>query len=444
MKALMINHKSVNSDTAPNKELKWSIWNDIIDIDDSRVVIFNTLARNAILVKREILNTIPAGQEYVSLGYLVNADKDEVSDWEESFCSAKADMAYLDLTILLTHQCQMKCQYCFEGDKESTSISNNSMEEIMNFLKAHKDTCNRLRVTWFGGEPLLNYPKLKDMSMRLIEFCRENEIQYSGDITTNAFALTSERCSEMVNELNVKRFIITLDGPAEVHDRRRPLRSGKPTFYRIWRNIGHLIDAGGQVTIRMTIDSENAPSIPELLNKIAASSYAGKVGISFCRTIDYNFTPDHIRPLLYSEKEFADVEWELIKTAHSLGLYRYSFPHAAPKGGCLRKGDVVVGSDGVVYKCLDTVGDKRWALTSIDKIDLPSETPHWHKEWCDWTPSQSPSCSKCTLRPLCNGGCPHNALFRDKKHGSNLQCPDWKPNYRRQIIELVKENDQAI
>ena len=312
------------------------------------MVIFNTLARNAILVNREILNTIPTGQEYVSLGFLVNADTDEVSDWEDSYCRAKTDMTYIDLTILLTHQCQMKCQYCFEGDKDSTSISDGSMQAIMDFLKAHKDTCNRLRVTWFGGEPLLNYPKLREMSMRLIEFCRGNEIQYSGDITTNAFALTPKRCSEMVNELNVKRFIITLDGPAEVHDRRRPLRSGFPTFNRIWENIGHLIDAGARVTIRMTIDRENAPFIQEFLKKIAESPYAGKVGISFCRTIDYNFTPEHIRSLLYSEKEFAEVEWGLIQAAHSLGLYRYSFPYAAPKGGCLRKGDVVVGSDGVI------------------------------------------------------------------------------------------------
>lgn len=443
MKVLMINNKCKN-DSIQIKEFKWSIWNDIIDIDDSRVVIFNTLARNAILVEREILNTIPADREYVSLGFVVNADKDEVSDWEESFCRAKTDMAYIDLTILLTHQCQMKCQYCFEGDKYSSSISHDSMQAIMNFLMAHKDSCNRLRVTWFGGEPLLNYPKLKDMSVRLIEFCSENEIQYTGDITTNAFALSRERCSEMINELNVKRFIITLDGPAEVHDRRRPLRSGLPTFDRIWKNIGFLIEAGAKVTIRMTIDRENISSIPEFLNNIARSTYAGKVGLSFCRTIDFNFTPEYIKSFIYSEKEFAEVEWTLIQTAHSLGLYSYSFPYAAPAGGCLRKGDVVIGSDGVVYKCLDTVGDKRWAVTSIDDIDLSFEMPLWYKEWCEWVPSLSPSCSKCALRPLCNGGCPHNALFRDKKHGSNLQCPDWKSNYRRQIIELVKENDQAI
>lgn len=444
MKVLMINHEIENDCVIPIKELKWSIWNDIIDIDNSRVVIFNTLTRNAILLNREILNTIPEDRKYVSLGFLVNAEKDEISDWEESFCKAKTDMTYIDLTILLTHQCQMKCRYCFEGDKDSTSISHDSMEAIMNYLIAHKDNCNRLRVTWFGGEPLLNYSKLKEMSMHLIEFCKKNEIQYIGDITTNAFALSRKRCSEIVTELNVKRFIITLDGPAEVHDRRRPLHSGVPTFYRIWENIGLLINVGAKVTIRITIDRENAASIPELLNKIAESPYAGKVGLSFCRTIDYNFTPEHVKSLLYSEKEFAEVEWELIQIAHSLGLYRYSFPYAAPEGGCLRKADVVIGSDGIVYKCLDTVGDKRWAVTTIDKIDLPSEIPQWHKEWIKWTPSQSPSCSKCTLRPLCNGGCPHNALFRDKKHGSNLQCPDWKLNYRRQIIELLKENDQAI
>lgn len=443
MKVLLNNHEYTN-DTMPTGSLSWSVWNDVIEIDDSRVVIFNTLTRNAILVSKATLQTIPSDRNYISLGFVVQADKDEVSEWEESFCRAKTDMTYIDLTILLTHQCQMKCQYCFEGEKNNKSISYNSMQSIMNFLITHKDNCNRLRVTWFGGEPLLNYQMLKAMSLRLIEFCRENEIQYTGDITTNAFALSRGRCVEMVNELNVRRFIVTLDGTAEFHNRRRPLRSGLPTFDRIWENIGYLIDAGAKVTIRITIDRENAASIPEFLNDIAASSYACKVRLSFCRTIDFNFTPDHISSLLYSENEFAEVEWKLIQIAHSLGLYPYSFPYAAPEGGCLRKGDIVIGSDGIVYKCLDTVGDNRWAVTSVDNIDLPSEMPLWHKEWHEWKPSQSPSCSKCVLRPLCNGGCPHNALFQDKKHGSNLQCPDWKSNYRKQIIELVKENDKAI
>lgn len=440
MKILMTNQISDTCTTNGNT-LKWSVWNDIIDIDDNNVVIFNTLTRNAALIGKETLNTIPANRMYILLGFLVDADKDEVADWEETFRCAKTDMAYIDLTILLTHQCQMKCQYCFEGDKENKNISYDSVQDILYFLIQHKDDCNRLRITWFGGEPLLNYKTLKEMSMRLIDFCRENEIQYCADITTNAYALSRERCNEIVNELNVKRFIITIDGPANIHDQRRPLRSGQPTFERIWENIGYMIDAGAKVSIRMTIDRENAPFIPDFLHQVAKSSYAGRVGLSFCRTIDFNFTPEHVRSLLYSEKEFAEVEWRLIQIAHSLGLYQYSFPYKSPEGGCLRKGDIVIGSDGIVYKCLDTIGDKRWAVASISSLDSPSKTPQWYNDWCNWVPSLSPSCSKCVLRPLCNGGCPHNALFRDKKHGSELQCPDWKSNYRKQIIELVKENE---
>lgn len=426
------------------RPLKWSVWNDVIPIGDSHAVIFNTLCRNAVIVSREEMKKVPEDEAWQRLGFTVDADVDEEAAWDESFMEATADMSYIDLTILLTHQCQMRCQYCFEGEKENTNIGADTGQSVLRYLENHKEECRRVRVTWFGGEPLLNFGALRDMSRQLIEFCSENVIEYSADITTNAFALTPARCKELVDDLKVGRFIITLDGPPAIHDRRRPLRSGLPTFARIWQNIGDLLAAGAGVTIRMTIDRENAPYFPAFLEYIARSAYAGRVGLSFCRTIDYNFTPGEVKPLLYSEQEFAEVEWQLILKAHELKLYRYRFPHAAPAGGCLRRGDVVVGSDGIVYKCLDTVGDRRWAVATVDEIDLAEKMPEWYKRWSRWTPAQSAECSRCVLRPLCSGGCPHNSLFQDKKHGSGLPCPDWKPNYRKQIIELVKEYDKTL
>lgn len=419
--------------------LKWSIWNDIIPVNDNSVVIYNTRYRNAILVTKDTLDSVPVDRRYISLGFVVEENVDESSVWNESFSKAISDMSYIDLTILLTHQCQMKCQYCFEGDKENTNISSDTQTAIIRYLKKHSEIGKRLRVTWFGGEPLLNYHALKSMSEQFIDFCSINEWHYSADITTNAYALTKERCIELVNDYQIKRFIITLDGPAEIHDKRRPLRSGHPTFARIWKNIGFLLEAGAKVTLRMTIDRENSADIPGFLHDIARSDYAGNLGLAFCRTIDYNFTPHEVKSSIYTQKEFAEVEWDLIQEAHALGLYAYSFPHAAPAGGCLREGDVVIGSDGVIYKCLDTVGDKRWAIASVDNFEDIDEYPQWYSEWRNWTPAHSKACSECVLRPLCNGGCPHNALFRDKMHGSNTQCPDWKANYRKQIIELVKE-----
>ena len=423
---------------------KWSVWNDITAIDDKRIVVFNTLRRTAILMDAceyaaEIASMPPKTVEMLTgLGMIVDAGFDERAEVERRFDDGKRDMSYIDLTVLLTHDCQLGCTYCFEGAKSRKYIDDGTAHEILRFLESMKPVCRRLRVTWFGGEPLMAYAQLKRLSMALISFCNDNGIDYRADMTTNGYALSPSRCKELVDELAVRRYIITIDGPAAMHNRRRPLTGGQPTFARIMENVAQLASCGAQVTLRMTIDHENAPDIPQLLDEIAEAPFKKQVRLSFCRTIDYNFTPDAAKATIFSRKEWVDVEWVLMQYAHRLGLWQYGFPYAAPSGGCLRQGDIVVDADGQIYKCLDTVGDRRWLCGHINSPD----TPEWMALWNAWSPANSMKCRHCTLQPLCNGGCPHNALFDEKKHGSEYQCPYWKDNYKRQIIALVSEIDE--
>lgn len=430
--------------------LEWSVWNDKIVIDDYRFVLFNTYMRNAILMDNSEMKKPDEMDESLKellfrYGFLVNADTDEKKCWEKQYVEGRSDMSFIDLTILLTENCQMRCLYCFEGTKVKKDINEKTIDGILTFLSRYTNVCTKLRVTWFGGEPLMAYKQLKSMSLKLMEFCKDNEIEYSADITTNGFALNHIRCNEIVEQLKVKRFIITLDGPESIHEQRRPLVSCKPSYKIIIRNIQSLIKLGAWVTIRMTIDKGNVGYVPEFLDSLATSPLKGCVGLAFCRTIDYNFTPTDIKKDIYNELEFVDVEWKLIQYAHKLGLWKYSFPHSAPLGGCLRFGDIVIGTEGELYKCLDTLGDKRWVSGQIEHFgNKEIDTPKWLEQWNNWSPFNNDKCKNCLLVPLCNGGCPHNVLFEDKKHGSNTGCPDWKGNYKRQIKSLIIEENGNI
>lgn len=418
-----------------------SVWNDYIDTDDGRAVIFNTLRRNAVLLEKEevgvALEKLPEKGVLQQLGILVSPDLDERTEFGRFFHKAKTDMGYLDLTILLTENCQMNCVYCFEGEKKRVNISAAAVDQILSFICDNARVCYKLRITWFGGEPLLAYNSLRSMSKSIIEICDNHNIEYSADITTNGFALNRERCNELVNDLKVKRFIITVDGPEHIHDIRRPHMSKLPTYKIIMRNIELLTDAGAWVTLRVTIDKQNADSIPSLLDEIATGPLYRRIGLAFSRTVAINYTPEEISDMLLTEKEYADIEWKLIQYAHNKGIWRYDFPYAAPAGGCLREADIVIGANGETYKCLDTIGDARWMAGYIGETS--SSSPSWMLRWNDFNPANDSRCGKCVLLPLCNGGCPHNAIFTDKKHGTDSSCPDWKPNYRRIIKALVNE-----
>ena len=80
------------------------------------------------------------------------------------------------------------------------------------------------------------YAGYRGTFQELIELCEEKEITYSAGIITNGYLLTKEN-AERLKECQVGRVQITLDGPKEIHDVRRPLVNGNGTYDIIMKNI---------------------------------------------------------------------------------------------------------------------------------------------------------------------------------------------------------------
>ena len=97
--------------------LKWSVWNDIIPVNTFYGVVFNTVSRNAVLVQREYfqkaVEDLPEQEQVLlyQLGILVDASRDERAEQISRFTEGKEDLSYLDLTILVTHNCNMHDVY---------------------------------------------------------------------------------------------------------------------------------------------------------------------------------------------------------------------------------------------------------------------------------------------------------------------------------------------
>ena len=136
MKLLSVNSRICEL-PLPGNKLKWSIWNDIIPVDDEKCVLFNTVSRNAILTTRNLsqyhIESL-SGQDcrtLYELGFMVSVSRDEMTEQLERFNRGKDDFSYLDLTILVTHDCQMRCTYCFEGNKEKITMNASTGQAIV-------------------------------------------------------------------------------------------------------------------------------------------------------------------------------------------------------------------------------------------------------------------------------------------------------------------------
>ena len=66
----------------------------------------------------------------------------------------------------------------------------------------------------------------------------------------------------MIINYNVTRVEPTLDGPKEIHDKRRIATDGSETFDKIVEGVDCLLDHNINVTVRTNVDKENINTLP--------------------------------------------------------------------------------------------------------------------------------------------------------------------------------------
>ena len=119
---------------------------------------------------------------------------------------------------------------------------------------------------WFGGEPLMHFDAVLAISRHARRVAEGAGVMSVLHMTTNGYGLTRERSKALVRA-GVHDFQITLDGPAETHNRLRVLQNGKGTYDRVFQNVCALASIEGElkITLRINFNHTNIDAIPTLL-----------------------------------------------------------------------------------------------------------------------------------------------------------------------------------
>lgn len=132
--------------------------------------------------------------------------------------------------------------------------------------------CNRLSISWFGGEPLLASSIVLDVGRHAFNLCEQHGVKFGAGLTTNGYLLAPELFNELIS-IGHNDYQITLDGDEEWHDKTRVLANRRPTFQRIWSNLETCRSAPGKFSImlRLHVHRENVESVKRLYDMLKAS-----------------------------------------------------------------------------------------------------------------------------------------------------------------------------
>ncbi len=179
----------------------------------------------------------------------------------------------LELTLFPTEQCNFRCVYCYE-DFSIGRMKTPTITGIKNLIKNRADDLDKLVLAWFGGEPLIAYDIVKEISAFASEVAADKGFATDIAITTNGYALDQRRQVELFAS-GVRKYQISLDGNETEHNRTRLRANGQGSFAKIWANLlsfNALCDQGAildsSVMIRVHVHPNNIESVLELIQKI--------------------------------------------------------------------------------------------------------------------------------------------------------------------------------
>lgn len=148
-----------------------------------------------------------------------------------SFCNYHERESDFVLTLMIdaTRRCQLRCRYCYFGEKSNEDMQiSRVFQAIRNFVGVFGSKLRRVEFNYMGGEPLLSWNNILALNAISREYFSERSIQFSWAMTSNLIALDERKAEHMIAER--AGIHCSIDGPAFIHDRNRPFRNGKPSL----------------------------------------------------------------------------------------------------------------------------------------------------------------------------------------------------------------------
>jgi uncharacterized protein len=428
---------------------KHNIVSKVLDSDQYFAV--NLLSGNAdflseaeaeALVSAEEEKNVDSGlqQDMKEKGYLISPD-DEKKLYRNRYFDFvdQRDDEEVQLFFVPNYSCNFSCSYCYQD--EYTNPNQSATPELIDafFLYIRKELADRRKyLTIFGGEPLLNTPHQRSLIAYMVE--KSNEVALDLCVVTNGYYL--ENYIDLLSKGKIREIQITLDGTKSIHDQRRFLKGGSPTFEPIVRGIDAALAAGFPVNLRMVIDKQNIENLPELASFAIEKGWT--VHPLFKTQIGRNYelhhcqsTPDQLftrislfRKIFELTEQYPHIQ-EFYKPSYSVTKYlseNGELPDPLFDACPACKSEWAFDYTGRIYSCTATVGKKEEALgTFYPEVTKNEELIH---QWASRDVTSIEECRNCEVQLACGGGC---GSVAKNKNGSILS-PDCRPV--KELLEI--------
>ena len=215
------------------------------------------------------------------------------------------------LQLVISQSCNLSCVYCYMEKNQSNAkkmlMSRKQAFQAVDHLIERSGRRHNLQVTFFGGEPLLNFQRIKDV----VKYCKEAEQKYNKEfmfeLITNGTLLDGE-IADFVIEHDMLLFV-SLDGWRGMHNKQRPSINGKDYHEKILRNAKRMDREYKKRKSRYTVKvrANLTPGFRDVKKVVAFFQAHGfsTIGISAIQDLAYS---EGKTPGALSKEQMKDIE----------------------------------------------------------------------------------------------------------------------------------------
>ena len=388
------------------------------DGSSTRQRLIHTLSR-----EHQVSEVETAIDELVRAGFVHSFSECEGPEVEWGSLSHVPLPAVSHLVMNVSHSCNLRCDYCYadggsyRGEKEL--MSSEVAIALVDFLLEAADD-DKVMITFFGGEPLLNTDAIEAAVARGIEKSDAMGKEIDFGLTTNG-TLLNEDVIRFVASHDIK-LTVSIDGQRDAHDRHRKFLNGGGSYDMLVSSLPKLLKTGW-IPARATLTRHN-------LDVVAIIDHL----------FDLGFSQVGFAPVDSADEEFGLGEPEMEQLLEGFETLADRFLEAALRGKIygftniinmmtlFHQGDAKVLPCGAVLKlmCASPVGDfqlcHRFAGNNefnVGSVRDGIEDQRRRRLLESVMVGSKPTCRACWAKHICGGGC----HFLAQLHHGSVQKP---------------------
>lgn len=401
--------------------------NALIEIDNDTYNILLKARQNKSEVSEQMLDS-DLYNTLCQKKFITNNEQDDFLLYKSIVLKQRADKYHIHMTVAPTMDCCFNCHYCFEKFKAPDYMSEAIMDSIVLYLK-NLDSKPQLRITWFGGEPLMALPQ---MEMLYDKISTSYQKPKHSDIITTGFHITPQAI-EILKKIGIESMQITLDGLKDTHNRIKTTHNCDDVFGKVMDNVDLLLkNTDIHLIFRVNLTKRNAHEFVYLYKYLSSrfSSHLHKIGICPAFVMDRgdcNLSDDEIE-YIFTHDEDAMFALDLYNKDGIATQYT-QYPSRFFNECAIRNiMSIAFDPQRYAYKCWEVIGNRKHAFARLNQNGLFEEFNEviLNRHLFGADPLEDPKCSQCAYLPICNGGCPIQRIQNVFECRKNCTCTHFK------------------